>query len=564
LDQACSERIISEDYADFIIEYDQIPESLKAIPNFCYDVINSVHVSAYVPIEHLPNNLIQTYTYSIFPSCYGLLDIGSLDAAGITRVQNIPTLNLTGQGVLIGILDTGIEYTHEAFKNADGTSRIVSIWDQTIQSDSAPEGFFYGTEYTIDQINTALSNENPLSIVPSTDTNGHGTYIAGIAAGNKNEAKKFSGVATNAQLVVVKLKSAKRYIRDFYSISHDVDCYQENDIMYAIKYLLTVASRLAKPISLCIALGTSQGAHDSRNPLGNYLTAVADQKGVGISIGAGNEGNRNHHFSGVVDTTTGYSTVELKVGPNTSGFSMELWGNSPNLFSIDILSPTGEYISRIPARLKETREIRFIFEETVIFVDYEIVESQTGDQLILIRFQKPTEGIWRFRVYSSINFDPRFHIWLPIYNFIDDATLFTQPDPDSTLTNPGNTALPIIVTAYDYNNQNLFINASRGYTRNNIINPTFAAPGVNILGPSLNNEYKTSSGTSVSAAFTAGVVAMFFEWGASQENQTQFETLEIKNFLIRGAKRDPNIVYPNKEWGYGILDVFNAFNSLRG
>jgi subtilisin family serine protease len=302
LDQACSEKIISEDYADIIFENDEIPESLSADSDVCYESINNLYAVVYVPISELPNNLIQKYSYSVLPSCFGLMDIGSLESAGVTQIQNSAFLKLTGQGVLIGIVDTGIDYTHPAFKNTDGTTKIISIWDQTINNESArPQGFYYGTEYTQEQINLALANADPLSVVPSTDTNGHGTALAGIAAGTINEENKFSGVAQDAKLVVVKLKTAKRYLKEFFFIPTDAECYQENDIMQGINYLLTVAKRLARPISICIGLGTSQGAHNAQSPLSSYITSFASQKGIGISIAAGNEGNRGHHYSGEVD-----------------------------------------------------------------------------------------------------------------------------------------------------------------------------------------------------------------------------------------------------------------------
>lgn len=564
VDQDCRERITSEDYADFIIEYEKIQKSVLDSYNFCYDIINNTYAIAYAPIATLPSNMLQLFGYSIYPSCFGLLDIGSLEASGVTRVSNIPNFNLRGQGVLIGIIDTGIDYTHEAFKNEDGTTKIVSIWDQTIESGTSPQGFYYGTEYNQEEINLALLSADPLSIVPSVDENGHGTFLAGIAAGNRSDANNFSGVAPDANIVVVKLKTAKRFIKEFFSIPSDAICYQENDIMLGIKYLLQIVKTLVRPMSICIGVGTSQGGHDERGALSSYLSTTADQKGICVSIAAGNEGNRGHHYLGTIPRTISFNTVELKVGPNNTGFSMELWGDRPNLFAIDILSPSGEYIPRIPARIGETREIRFIFEETVILIDYEIVESQTGDQLILIRFRNPAEGNWRFRVYSSGNLEPRFHIWLPIHNFLNDDTFFITPNPDFTLTSPANTILPIITTAYDYTNQSLYYNASRGYTRNNIISPSFAAPGVNIIGPTFNNGYMVGTGTSIAAAHTAGVAALLLEWGVAQGNQTLMDTIEIKNILLRGAKRDPNIVYPNREWGYGILDFYNSLSSFRG
>lgn len=564
MDQNCREYALSEDYAEFIVEFGQALDQLTAIQNTCYTSLNATHAVVYTPINSLPPNLIQIYGYGIYPSCFGLMDTGSLEASEITRIRNIPSFSLRGEGVLIGIIDTGIDYTHNAFKNADGTTKIYSIWDQTIQTGQIPEGFYYGSEYTQEQINLALASTDPLSIVPSTDLDGHGTFLSGIAAGSESPENNFSGVVPFADLVVVKLRQAKQFTRNFFAIPPDAICYQETDIMLGINYLLSVANQLMRPLSICIGFGTSQGAHDERGILSNYLSIIGDTRGFGISIACGNEGNRGHHFEGLITRGVEYETVELRVGPNESGFSMELWGDAPSTFSIDILSPTGEFIPRIPARIGETRVIRFIFEETVIFVDYQLVEAQTGDQLILIRFRTPTEGIWRFRVYSNVDLDSRFNIWLPISNFISDETYFTQPSPDTTLTSPGNTEVPIVVTAYDYSNESLFINASRGFTRNNNISPVLAAPGVNLIGPAPGNIYVTRSGTSISAAHTAGIAAMVLEWGIIEGNYTQFDSVEIKNLLIRGARRDPNNIYPNKEWGYGILDIYNSFNSLRG
>lgn len=562
MDNSCKEKIISEEYADFMIDEGKLLNNLTAIPDTCsFHLIENTY-NVYIPISSLPDKLIQTYGYGAYPNCYGLLDIGSLDISGITKIQNIPALGLSGQGVLIGIVDSGIDYRHEAFLKTDGTSKVYSIWDQTINDEtSQPDSFPFGTEYSQEQINQALASENPLSVVPSIDEIGHGTFLAGMAAGNRNEKEKFSGVVPNAEIVVVKLKPAKQFLKEFWRIPTDALAYQKNDFIMGIRYLEEVANKVKRPISIIIGIGTSQGAHDERGALSRYISSLAAKNGVCISIAGGNEGNTGHHYMGNVVKNA--DLVELKVGPKVSGFSMELWGSTPTNFSIDIQSPSGEYIPRIPARIQESRVIGFIFENTVINIDYQLVEAQSGEQLILVRFTNPAEGIWRFQVYSSGNLSFSYHSWLPIESFLSRETHFIEPNPEYTLTSPGNTYIPIVTTAYNNANQTLYINASRGFMRNNSIAPTLAAPGVELIGPAIPSGYKRASGTSVAATHTAGVGAMLLEWGIINGNNLQISTVQIRNLLIRGAKRDPNQVYPNKEWGYGILDLFNAYNVFR-
>ncbi|MDF2800453.1 MAG: hypothetical protein K0S61_356 [Anaerocolumna sp.] len=563
LDEACRKRIISEDYADFILRPGQIFEDMKRTMDVCHDNFSAESINVYTPVNQVPKNSIHLYGYGAYPNCYGLLDTDSLESSGIIKVRAIPNFNLRGNGILMGIIDTGIEYTHKSFIKEDGTTKVYTIWDQTIESDNLPEGFYYGTEYTQAEINAALQNSDPLTIVPSTDENGHGTYLAGIAVGTPDIDNQFAGVVPDAEIAVVKLKPAKKYLKHFWCIPEDIICYQKNDLMNGIKYLFEKAKSVDKPLSLFISLGTSQGGHDERGSLSSYLSYLAVQKNVCVSIAAGNEGNSGHHYMGSVLKGAKYDTVELKVGPKVSGFSMELWGTSLNLYSLDILSPTGEYIPRIPARLNESREIRFIFERTTITVDYQIVEAQSGDQLILMRFLTPTEGIWRFRVYANESLASSYHIWLPIRQFLSSETEFVTPNPYYTLTSPGNTFIPIVATAYNHMNNSLYESASRGYMRSDYIAPSLAAPGVNMVGPSLNNSYTTLSGSSISAAHAAGIGAILLEWGIIRRNFPQIGTVEIRNLLIRGAIRDPNLTYPNKEWGYGIMDLYNTFDTLR-
>lgn len=557
------ERITSEAYADLLVNYNGDQSILSRFQDATIHIINFFYAVVHVPIAQITDTLIVEMGYSVLPSLFGLISQASLEASGIIRLRNIPNFNLRGQGVLVGIIDSGIDYRNPIFQNEDGTTRIATIWDQTVVSDNFPEGTYYGTEYTREQINEALQSETPLAIVPTTDEIGHGTMVAGIAAGNDVPDSGFFGVAPDAELVVVKLKQAKRYLREFFLIPENAPCYQENDILFAVDYVMRVALDLNRPMAVCIALGTAQGAHDGRGTLSSYVSLKAETIGYSFQVAAGNEGNARRHYYGTIDPNTGINTVELFVGENESGFSMELWGDSPGLYSIDIQTPSGEYVPQIIPRLDENRDISFIFEQTEIFVDYQIIESQSGDQLILVRFRKPSTGIWRFNVYGRGPLATGFHIWLPMEGFISNNTYFIRSDPYTTILSLGNARVPITVTAYNIEDDSLYLNASRGFTRIGVVKPEIAAPGVNILAPAPDQSFVSVTGTSASAAHATGVAALLLEWAIVRGNQPNLNTIDMKIFMIRGARRELDIQYPNRDWGYGILDVYNIFDTLR-
>ena len=562
-------RITSNDYTDLMVEYNRNPRIFETFPNAVYQVLNERYAVVYVPANLLSMRVISQYRYASLPACFGLTAAQgdssiSLEASGVTKLRRSPLFNLLGEGVLIGIVDTGIDYTNPVFINPDGTSRIAAIWDQTIESDRYPPNTLFGTEYFTEELNQALASDNPLQIVPSVDEVGHGTMLAGIAAGNVSEENNFSGVAPAARFVIVKLKQAKQALRNFFVIPADVVAYQENDLMWGIQYIIDTARRLGQPVSVCIGVGSSQGSHDGRGAFSHLLSIAGDFPGVVINIAAGNEGNRRRHFFSTIASNTGMVTVELNIGEGETGFTMELWGTAPNTYSIDILSPSGEYIPRIAEGLRVSREINFIFIRTVIFVDYQLIESSTGDQVIIMRFQQPAAGIWRFQVFTRGDLQGSFHIWLPSDDFITGNTYFTTPDPFTTITSPGNSLVPITVTAYNpIVGNTLYQGASRGYSRIGTIKPEIAAPGVNLPAPTLGHGFTLMTGTSAAAAHTTGVSAILLEWGIVRNNYPGIDSVEVKRFIIRGADRNAGQTYPNRDWGYGILDLFNVFDILR-
>lgn len=559
----CREKILSNEYADLITDYVTANELLGISPmELCIHDIDAGYAVANVNRSVIPPMSAGTYGYSVIPALYGLMQTGgnlfnpeNLAVSGNLRVQN-PPLSLQGNGVVIGFIDTGIRYRLDVFRREDGSSRIMAIWDQTIQDGEPPEGFLYGTEYTRADIDRALLSDAPEQIVPSTDTDGHGTQMASAAAGSIiDSGLTFRGAAPQADIAVVKLKGAKQYLRDFYLIADDAAAYQENDIMEAVRYLERMAIALQRPVVIVLGIGTNMGSHNGTSPLASYLNTVASRRSRAIVVCGGNEGDKEHHYEGVMP-----DVAEVRVAQETRGFCLELWGSLPDTCAVRVRSPGGETSPEIDFRNKGDSEIDFVFENTRIIVSNVIVERDSGEQLIFFRFMDPTPGVWNLRIYPSQDEQSGegvFHLWLPVTAFLDTDVVFLAPDPDVTLTEPSNAAQVITVSAYNGIAGSWFAQSGRGYTKSGIIKPDLAAPGVQVptvLG--------TVTGSSMAAALAAGCVAQFMEWAVVDGNVPTVSGRGIKSYLILGADRPDGIVYPDNRWGFGRLDINGTFEVL--
>lgn len=561
------EMIISNNYADIILDsyqstrpelQDLDPESGRLLP------INSQYSILYYTRAKLPRNLFDLFSYNSIPRLYTTLDTTALEVSGILQIQNQPLLNLTGRGVLIGVIDTGIDYTHPAFLDASGRSRILRIWDQSIQTvpERHPSTFPYGAEYTKEDINRALASPTPYNLVPSRDEIGHGTAVAGIAGGSESLQNQFIGAAPNAEFLIVKLKETKPYLKELYRIATDTPAYSENDILTGLSYLSSVAGSEQKPLILCLALGSNQGGHSGRIPLSASLNRFSQFMGQVPVVACGNESGKAHHYYGSAPDVNTPASVELLVPDGSYGFSCELWGQVPQIFSVSFRTPLGEFYSRIPVTLQRNDRISFVLESTVIEVTYDLAQSSSGNQLILMRFFDPTPGIWTIQVYPNRTATLDFHMWLPITDFNRPDVRFLTPNPYTTLTTPSPSEGVISTAAYDGFNNSLLIHSGRGYTVTGAIKPDFAAPGVMVTAPGPGRTYLPFSGTSASAAITAGACALLMEWGLTRNPPFYFTADQIKIYLIRGCDQVRERTFPNREWGYGTLDLYQTFLSL--
>ena len=554
----------SEHFGDFIVKYMQnVENTMELFPGTTFQAVNEIFGILYVPLENTGELEITGTSYNSIPKCYTYMDMEAAGASGITRLHDHPYLKLRGKGTAVAVIDSGIDYQNEVFRNAGG-SRIAYLWDQSLEeeSDMGAAKVPYGRLFRKRDIDLALDSENPFSIVPSRDTNGHGTALAGIAAGNMVQGENFTGAAPEATLIIIKVKPAKQYLRNFYLYPPEAEVFQEDDVMMAIAFAIRLAKELGVPLSICVGIGSSQGAHLGTNALSQYVDYVANFSQVSVSVAAGNEGNTRNHSTGIFSQEREKIVTELRVAEREQGFTMEFWGEPPEIYELSIQSPTGEILEVSSSIGSRTQELSFVFVETKVYVNYILIERQTGYSLVYIRFFHPASGIWKIFTQGKNKQNVQFHMWLPVEGLISQDTYFLEPSPYTTVTAPGDARNSITATAYQHRDGSIYIAAGRGYTPNGMVTPHLAAPGVNVKVPLVRGGFGIRSGTSISAAQTAGIAALLFEWAIIRNNQPFFTGSSVKYYLQRGARREDNMQYPNPEWGYGRVDLYHTFELL--
>lgn len=511
-------------------------------------------------LEKVKGLLGTDYFYS-FPTVLSLCDRQALEGAGITQIREQPALALTGRGVIIGIVDTGIDYTLEDFISENGATRIVSIYDQTSDG-PPPQGFPYGREYTRDDINAALSLDDPYSAVPQRDTSGHGTFLASVAAG-RSVSDDVSGAAPDAEIVVVKLKEADKRVRKEYLVPDGTgNVFDSTSVMLGVEYVVRKARELDRPVSICLALGTNFGTHDGSGVFEDFLDSTSGISGVCISVAAGNESQSRRHARLELDEDEPDGILDIRTSDSTGAFCLTLLTSFADKISVSLRSPTGELIPRIPVRNGAVYKTGLIFEKATVSVEYYYPLSESTSQATVIKIENATQGVWNVFVYGDILTAGTVDAYLPSKALLPTGAEFVLPDPFNTVTVPATSRSPISVAAYDTRDGSLYIDSSWGFSVNGLPLPDLAAPGVGVGGT-----YPTfkgmMSGTSVSAAITCGAAALMLEWGVVDMNYPTLNTHQIKGFLIRSCVRDGSRAYPDPRWGYGKLNLYRAFEMMR-
>jgi len=497
-------------------------------------------------------------------SPYVLQDISPESIDEISSIKVNPYLNLDGTGVLIGMVDSGIDYLNPEFIREDGTSRIEVIWDQTVQVENS--NYYVGTEFSNNDINKAIqrsrNGENPYDIVPSRDEDGHGTKMAGIigARGYKSEIR---GIANNSNYAVVKLVPSPNFEKQLRENGVPVvPVYNSGEVLSGIEFLNAYALKVRKPIVIFIGVGTTIGAHNANNIISRYLTNISDRRGIVIVSGTGNEGGSEGHYSDIIKYTGEENKIELNISKEMKYFTVLIWVSRPSKMATNVISPSGEESKYISSQVNKEKMVRYILINTSLRVNYYDPDIYTGNQVIMLRFDNIKKGIWTIRLRGDYVLNGSFHIWLYPSKLLPQGTKFLKPNPYNTLTIPSTAVNVVTVAYYNSNNDTSVAESGRGYNVDESINPDITTGGVNILTTTPGGNIQAVSGSSVATAIVAGVCSLMLQWGIVDKNDPQMFSIKVRSYLIYGANRKSNETYPNREAGFGYLNIKNTFEFI--
>jgi len=461
-------------------------------------------------------------------------------------------LNITGKGVLIAIIGSGIDYTHPDFIYENGTSKIIRIWDQQNQNGIPPMGYLFGSEYTNKQINNAIEN-NDLSL--TVDTTGTGTMAAGIVGGLGRLNKKYIGVAPGAELIVIKL----REYEDFYYKGKIQ--YKTTDYIAAINYATEVATYLNKPLIINGTIGTKGEIYGNTTLLSTIINP--NEKGRVIVHGSGNDGNTDTHYSGKFSLSGETQDILIKVGEGSKNLDIYIIVKSPDKVSMSIISPVGEITPKIDNSYSTTYSGKINIENVDYKINYCYPEFITGDLYLSIRLMNINPGVWTIRLYGDYITRGIYDMYLPPRYLLSPDTRFLKPDPLRTLTSFSSDMNVITVGAYDTKAESVWVGSSKGEMDREPIKPNIVAPGVNIIGSYPKNSYNTITGTEAAASIVSGVVALILEYFLVRGESIESAYSEvIKTYLMAGATTKPIYKYPNVSEGCGLLDLSNTFKHI--
>lgn len=462
------------------------------------------------------------------PKRYYFQLLNGLNESCISSVKStlFGDTNLHGNGTIVAIIDTGIDCRSREFRNEDGSSRILNIWDQT-----------KNIEVNNTEINNILNQDNNQEI-PGNDYIGHGTNVAAIACGN-------NGVADNADIIVVKMGLS------------DVDSFpRTTQLMTAVDYIIRKAIEYNKPVSINISFGNNYGDHTGHSLIETYLNNASQVWKTSICVGSGNEGLGSTHISGILQDND-EKIIEVSVVGYETSINIQIWKEYSDDIDVEIVTPSGLSIGTIT---KYNKLQQITVEGTILNMFYGMPSPHNTKQEIYIEMIPEnlyiTAGIWLLRVISRKVITGRYDMWLPSIDALNIGTGFLNADNTLSITIPSTAENVISVGAYDSKTDTIAAFTGRGYISLNgglnLVKPEILAPGVNIRI----NEYTSVTGTSFATPFVTGASSLLMEWGITNNKDPYLYGKKFKSYLIKGARQLRTLDrWPNPSAGWGALCV---------
>ncbi|MEG0772448.1 S8 family peptidase [Clostridium sp.] len=561
---------LNEDYENYIVDF--IGNIFEAFEKIDYGVVYfSDNFSAIVSVERgMLERLLQDVPEIINIQKSYLFNLSNLQISNepyVPLVFDKEGLNLEGQEVIVGIIGTGMDYLNERFMTQDGRSRILTIWDQTLDIGPIPNNTF-GTEYPREKINEAIriSKEggDPYAVVSHRDDSGYGTAIAGIVgARNLGGNDDLISLVPRCEFAIVKLKESKNNTLELNGVEERKgNIYETTDIGLALKYLSNIQVRENRPMVVYVPLGSNCGGHDGSDALERYIDFLVNQRGFVVVNTSGNQGNTDTHTSGFLTGTGDVRTIDIMIDESEKNFCMAIYLILGDRISIGIISPSGETIERIQAPLAKEDIVEVTIQDTVVEIRFLIQEQTEGSQAIILSMRGVKGGIWQIQLLGDAILRRRYDAWMLQRELLSTDTKFLKSDETITLMIPSTARNILTGTHFNEVINKVPAESGRGYTRDMRVKPGTGVSGTNILTVGLNGRYLVASGAAMAGGVLAGVIALLLQWGIVQRNDIQMFPSRLRTYLIAASERQEGMQYPNREVGYGVLSINELFRIL--
>lgn len=529
-----------------------------------YVILNDKLAAIYVDLdfdESILDDIEEINWWSISGNMSSLIEITddlkngetATDAAGTAYIENNPYVNVTGKDILIAVIDSGVSYLHRDLINEDNESKIMYLWDQESDLGEPPEGLKFGSEYTNEDLNEAIKENNETL---SVDETGTGTMVCGMLVGEGNIVKEYEGIAKDAKLIVVKLRGYKNV---YYNGKIS---YTESDFLAAITYVTRIAEEQSLPMIINMTVGTKSNIRIEASIIESYK--ALQKSGMILVSGAGNEGNTDIHYSNKIFIENEYQDVIIQNGDNKN-LDILLSGTGPDKIGIQIISPSGD-VSQIVKYSPDDQIYRgrFYIEGTDYKIVYRYPWLESGEEALDIELLDIKPGVWTLRLFPEFIIHGTYDLYLPNKNLISKDTRFLDPTSIGTITEFALSRDVITIGAYNGKTNSLWIGSSKGGLTAHRVNPDLIAPGVDIISTYNDGLYNTATGTGVSSSIVSGALALVMEYLTQQSQLPKLSlfTDVLRTYLVQGAIRDEIYEYPNISQGYGIMDLRNTFRVI--